>query len=51
MSYRRGDGLAASVIAGLAWDRFGSQATFLLGCGFALLSALVVAFAWSRHKL
>lgn len=43
--------LAASVIAGVAWDLFGSQATFLLGCGFALLSALVVGLSWSRHQV
>lgn len=35
--------LAASVIAGLLWDRLGPQATFLAGAGFALLTAALLA--------
>ena len=35
--------LFASVIAGLVWDRFGANATFLVGAGFAV-TALVVVF-------
>jgi len=34
--------LAASVIAGLLWDRLGPSATFLAGAGFALLTALLI---------
>lgn len=30
--------LASSVIAGLAWDRFGAPATFIAGAGFAALA-------------
>ncbi len=37
--------LAASVIAGLAWDQLGSMATFLIGGGFALASLLVLPWA------
>ncbi len=37
--------LTASVIAGLAWDRFGSMATFLIGGGFALASLLTLPWA------
>jgi len=32
--------LVASIIAGAAWDLLGSQATFLIGGGFALLTGL-----------
>jgi MFS family permease len=32
--------LAASVIAGALWQRFGAEATFLVGAGFAALTAL-----------
>lgn len=35
--------LAASVIAGLLWDRLGPQATFLAGAGFAIITAVMVA--------
>lgn len=35
--------LAASLVAGLLWDRFGSATTFLAGAGFALLSLVLVA--------
>ena len=41
--------LFASVIAGLLWDRIGSDATFLAGAGFAAL-ALVVASASERRQ-
>ena len=34
--------LFASVIAGLVWDRFGADATFLVGAGFASLALAVV---------
>jgi MFS family permease len=36
--------LFASVIAGLVWDRFGANATFLVGAGFAFV-ALVCVFS------
>jgi MFS family permease len=35
--------LAASVVAGLLWDRFGPQATFLAGAGFAALALAALA--------
>jgi MFS family permease len=35
--------LAASVIAGLLWDRIGPQATFLAGAGFAALAFAAIA--------
>lgn len=35
--------LLASVIAGLLWDRLGSQATFLAGAGFALAAMAALA--------
>jgi MFS family permease len=41
--------LAASIIAGGLWDRFGSQATFLAGAGFAAL-ALIGLLATERSK-
>lgn len=34
--------LAASVLAGALWDRFGAPATFLAGAGLALASALLL---------
>jgi len=34
--------LAASVIAGELWDRFGSHATFLAGAGFAIVALLAL---------
>lgn len=34
--------LAASVVAGLLWDRLGAQTTFLAGAGFALVALLGV---------
>ena len=42
--------LFASVIAGLLWDRIGSNATFLAGAGFAAL-ALVVTMASERRQV
>jgi MFS family permease len=41
--------LAASVVAGGLWDKFGSQATFLAGAGFAAL-ALIGLLATERSK-
>ena len=35
--------LFASVIAGLVWDRFGANATFLVGAGFAVVALLIAA--------
>ena len=35
--------LAASVIAGLLWDRLGPAATFLAGAGFAIATAVLIA--------
>lgn len=40
--------LAASVIAGMAWDSAGSQATFLIGASLAIMSALA-ALTVSEH--
>jgi len=38
--------LAASVVAGLLWDRLGAEATFIAGAGFAIgAAALVVALS------
>lgn len=42
--------LAASVIAGVAWDLLGSSATFLIGCGFAVLTAVLVVAAMVRTR-
>jgi MFS family permease len=41
--------LAASVIAGLLWDRFGAAATFLTGAGFAVATTLVLISCRIRH--
>jgi MFS family permease len=35
--------LAASVVAGVLWDRFGSSVTFLAGAAFAALALLLLA--------
>ena len=35
--------LAASLVAGLLWDRLGAPATFLAGAGFALFAAALIA--------
>ncbi len=42
--------LAASVIAGIAWDLLGSQTTFLIGGGFAVLTSLVILATMARSK-
>lgn len=42
--------LAASVIAGLLWDRFGSGATFLAGAGFAVLTLAGLGLVRGRLK-
>ena len=34
--------LFASVIAGIVWDRFGADATFLVGAGFAVMALVIV---------
>jgi MFS family permease len=41
--------LAASVIAGLLWDRFGAAATFLTGAGFAVATTLMLIGCRIRH--
>jgi len=43
--------LAASVIAGLAWDSAGASATFLLGAGFALFAGVLALMAMRRAPL
>lgn len=35
--------LFANVIAGLVWDRFGANATFLVGAVFAAVALLIAA--------
>lgn len=35
--------LFASVIAGMVWDRFGADVTFLVGAGFAVVALLIAA--------
>ena len=40
--------LAASVVAGLLWDRPGAPATFLAGAGFCLL-ALAALAGWRQR--
>lgn len=41
--------LAASVVAGVLWDRFGSDVTFLTGAAFAGVAAVLLAVrAWRR---
>ena len=42
--------LAASVIAGLLWDRYGSGATFLAGAGFAALTLAGLVLARNRLR-
>jgi len=41
----------ASVIAGIAWDRLGSPATFLIGGGFAVLTILIILGTMPRSKV
>ena len=40
--------LAASIVAGVLWDRFGPQATFLAGAAFTLL-ALIGLWPVRKH--
>jgi MFS family permease len=42
--------LGASLLAGLAWDRWGSTAPFLLGAGFATIALVVVALLRFRQR-
>lgn len=35
--------LAASIVAGLVWDKFGAEATFLTGAGFAIIAGAMLA--------
>ena len=42
--------LAASVAAGVLWDRFGPGATFLAGAGFAALALLLLALALRPNR-
>ena len=41
--------LAASLLAGVVWDRVGSEAALLLGAGFAILA--LVALGLVRHRV
>ncbi|VVC02755.1 Multidrug resistance protein MdtG [Candidatus Burarchaeum australiense] len=41
--------IPASIIAGLLWDVYGSQATFFFGAGVAFLSAILLAL-WVKEK-
>ena len=43
--------LAASVIAGLLWDRMGSSATFLAGAAFSMVTLLALAADTGREGL
>jgi MFS family permease len=43
--------LAASVLAGLLWDRFGPTGTFVAGAVFSLISFVGLAFVGRRPKL
>ncbi len=40
--------LVASLLAGLAWDRFGPTAAFLIGAGFAVIALLAVILFSNR---
>lgn len=40
--------LLASVIAGMVWDLFGPEATFMIGAGFASLATIGLLAYWSR---
>jgi MFS family permease len=42
--------LAASVAAGLIWDRFGSDTSFLTGAFFAVVSALMLAVLYPDER-
>lgn len=41
--------LAASLLAGLLWDRFGAPVTFLAGAGFSVATGLLLVGWRSRH--
>ena len=43
--------LAASVLAGLLWDRIGPSATFIVGGGFAAITALLLILRKIRSAL
>ena len=43
--------LAASVVAGLMWDRLGPGATFIAGAGFAMLALIGLALNRPKSKL
>jgi MFS family permease len=43
--------LAASVLAGLLWDRFGPTGTFVAGAVFSLISLVGLAFVGRRPRL
>jgi predicted MFS family arabinose efflux permease len=42
--------LAASVVAGLLWDRIGPEATFEAGAGFAAVAFVAFLIAPGRHS-
>ncbi len=42
--------LLASVIAGLAWDGLGADATFLVGAGFAVIALLMLVVFLTRAR-
>lgn len=42
--------LAASVVAGVLWDRFGAASTFLTGAGFALAALVLTLLLMSFEK-
>ena len=42
--------LAASVVAGLMWDRLGPSSTFIAGAGFAMLALIGLALNRSKSK-
>ena len=42
--------LAASLIAGLLWDRFGAPVSFLTGAGFAVLTAVLLCARLVLHN-
>jgi predicted MFS family arabinose efflux permease len=41
--------LVASIVAGLAWDRFGADAAFIIGAGFAACAAILAASTRPRR--
>jgi MFS family permease len=42
--------LIASVVAGLLWDKLGSEATFFAGAGFALTALMMFVFRLDRRE-